>query len=91
MICKDGNISIMEEKYNLTVSNLGDLSFSEFNSFYENLTSSPSIREFNLDSREDDLTDSAFKNSYWRIYVPSQVGGNCSGNILFSAVKGVAS
>jgi len=90
MNCSEGdirNISIENEKYNLTQSNVGDISLTEFESKYKNLTSYPVVNEFNLDYRNDDLTNNAINSTYWRIYVPSGISGNCQGNIVFGAVQ----
>lgn len=85
MVCETGNISIENKKYNLTGSNPGEMSLSEFNNFYENLTSIQTIREFGLNPRTDDFENNAIKPSYWRIYVPESVGGDCRGNIVLGA------
>ena len=82
-----GNISINYEKYNLTDSNPGSLSLSQFEASYVNLTSSPKVREFNLNYRQDDTQNEAINSTYWRIYVPVGVGGTCQGNIVFGAVQ----
>jgi hypothetical protein len=81
------NISLEYERYNLTTSNPGELGYSEFVSLYTNLTATtaPKIREFNLDYRQNDILNDAMKESYWRIYVPTGVAGNCTGNIVFGA------
>jgi len=81
------NISITHEKYNLTTSHLGDLTLSEFQANYTNLTSAPRVREFNLDYRHNDSFNEAWNQTYWRIYVPIGVGGTCQGNIIFGAVQ----
>jgi hypothetical protein len=86
-----GNISIEYEKYNVTVSNPGTLDLSGFEEAYVNLTSSPIVSEFNLDSRQNDVSNEAFNETYWRIYVPTGVGGTCQGNIVFGAVQAVES
>jgi len=82
-----GNILIDYEKYNLTESNPGALDLSNFESLYVNLTSSPVVREFNLDYRQNDSINDAINETYWRIYVPIGVGGTCQGNIVFGAVQ----
>jgi hypothetical protein len=90
MNCSEGeirNISIDYEKFNLTAANMGSITLSEFEARYTNLTSSPDIKEFNLDYRKNDVTNDAVKNTYWRIYVPSEITGNCQGNIVFGAVQ----
>ncbi|MFH1290892.1 MAG: hypothetical protein ABIH92_05830 [Nanoarchaeota archaeon] len=83
------NISIEYEQYNLTSSNNSVLDFAQFDSLYINLTSSPVINLFDLYPRTNDtapyLGDT--NASYWRVYVPVGVAGNCSGNIVFGAVQ----
>ncbi len=81
------NISIYYEKYNLTSSTAGPLSLSEFEAAYTNLTSSPTLEEFNLNYRQNDTVNDATNSTYWRIYVPVGVAGSCEGNIVFGAVK----
>jgi hypothetical protein len=81
------NISINYEKFNLTAPNSGSLNLTEFEKKYTNLTSSPSTRKFDLNYRENDLVNNATKSTYWRIYVPSGISGNCQGNIIFGAVQ----
>jgi hypothetical protein len=83
------NISVMHEKYNLTVSNTDDLSLDSFIGNYTNLTTSVSVKNFELDYRTND-TDPFIEevnSTYWRIYVPLGVAGNCSGHIIFGAVQ----
>jgi hypothetical protein len=87
MNCSNENISVSHMKYNLTNSNPGTLNFAEFSENYLNLTSSPETRLFNLDFRKNDTADYAFNSTYWRIYAPSGIVGNCSGNIIFGAVQ----
>ena len=81
------NISIEHEKYNLTISHPGDLTFSEFIANYTNLTSAPVTRKYDLDFRHDDAVNEAWNYTYWRIYVPLGVAGTCQGNIIFGAVQ----
>ncbi len=81
------NISIAYEKYNITETNPGSLSFSSFEQFYANLTSQPVVKKLDLKQREDDNVDDAINATYWRIYVPIGVAGSCSGNIVFGATK----
>lgn len=84
----DEDVFLIEyEKYNLTTSTAGDLSLSEFESTYINLTSSPVVNEFDLEQRQDDLVNDAINETYWRIYVPRGIAGTCSGNIIFGATK----
>lgn len=83
----DGNISIEHEKFNLTASNSGAISLGELESEYTNLTSSPVTRQFNLNYRGDDLTNDAIGPTYWRMYIPDGISGNCQGNIVFGAVQ----
>jgi hypothetical protein len=90
MNCSGGeirNISIDHEKFNLTLSNSGSINLSEFEAKYTNLTSYPDVKRFNLDYRRDDSVNEAINATYWRIYVPNEVTGNCQGNIIFGAVQ----
>jgi len=81
------NISIENQKYNLTHSNEDALSLSQFIGNYTNLTSSPKIKKFNLNYRQEEITNEAINSTYWRIYVPTGVAGTCQGNIIFGAVE----
>ena len=90
MNCSEGeirNIPVENEKYNLTNSNSGDITFEEFMISYKNLTSYPAVNKFNLEYRKDDLLNEATKSTYWRIHVPDGITGNCQGNIVFGAVR----
>ena len=42
-------------------------------------------KTYNLYKNEDERN-----NTYWRIYVPAGVAGDCSGNIVFGAVSAPA-
>ncbi len=81
------NISIFHEKYNLTQSTPGELSLTQFQTNYINLTSNPIVKKYNLDFRHDDLINEAWNYTYWRVYVPIGVAGTCQGNIIFGAVQ----
>jgi len=87
------NISVSNMKYNLTDSNPGGLSLSQFEQLYQNLTSNVFVREFNLPYRTNDSQANVdeWNATYWRVYVPSTVSGDCSGNIVFGAVQAQAS
>lgn len=85
MDCKTGDIPVDYAKYNLTSPNPGNMNFPEMSGLYENLTSSPETKEFNLSQRTDNLISPAIKPTYWRIYAPESVGGDCSGNIVLGA------
>ena len=90
MNCSEGgsrNISIEYEKFNLTASNTGDINITEFEAKYTNLTSSPDVKKFNLDYRKNDQINEAINTTYWRVYVPNDVTGNCQGNIVFGAAQ----
>jgi len=84
--CGGQGINISNKRYSFS-SSLGDLNFTEFESLYFPLTSSPIIRDFDLNFRNDDLIDEAYNSTYWRVYVPSGINGECQGNIVFGAVK----
>lgn len=94
MNCSLGNIGVIDasyQRYNLTASNPGQLSLSEFEGNYTNLTSSVMIKQFELDYRANDTANEAIKESYWRIYVPVGVAGTCNGTIIFGATSAEAS
>jgi hypothetical protein len=82
------NISVGYEKYNLTVSNPGDMAtLAQFQSLYANLTSNITIKRFNLNYRMNETAHEAFNSTYWRIYVPKGVAGSCSGKVVIGATK----
>ncbi len=81
------NISIENEKFNLTKSTPGNLNIGQFVGNYTNLTSSPVIKKFNLEYRRNDTETKAINSTYWRIYLPTGVSGTCQGNIIFGAVQ----
>ena len=85
------NISINYEKYNLNASIPGVLSLAQFEDNYTNLTSSPVVKRFDLNYRQNDTDNDAFNSTYWRIYVPVGVAGSCQGNIVFGATQAVGS
>lgn len=91
MNCTKGNlknISVMYEKYNLTMSNPIITGLTDFENHYINLTNVSVTRRFSLPQRTDDTIDDSINATYWRIYVPRGVAGTCSGNILFGATTG---
>ena len=73
------------EKYNLTASNPDPSGLAEFEDYYENLTSNPKVKRFELDYNRDEEENTAYNNTYWRIYVPVGAGGTCSGNLIVEA------
>jgi len=88
MNCSLGSIGYIDvgyEKYNLTASTPGDLTLSQFEGNYTNLTSSAVTKRFELNYRQNDITNEAINSTYWRIYVPKGVAGTCTGNIIFGA------
>lgn len=93
--CTQGNvqnISIEYEKYNLTNSNPGVITHTQAVANYTNLTSGNApIRAYNLSYRLNDADPlDGTKQSYWRVYVPIGVAGNCTGNIIFGATTAAA-
>ncbi len=80
MICEYGNISIDYERFNTTPNTPW--------SNMRNLTDSdqllPGLR---VNSRND--TDLKINKTYWKLKVPSGVGGLCNGTILFIASNAV--
>jgi hypothetical protein len=87
MECGAEDIIIGYMKFNLTASNSSNLTLAESEIIYENLTSSPTTKEFNLNFRQDDITNDASAATYWRVYVPQGVSQSCSGNIVFGATQ----
>lgn len=88
MECGETDISINYTKFNLTSSNPGPLTPSQFEALYENLTSTPTTKTFNLNSRQNDLAnDDAMNQTFWRVYLPMGVSGPCTGNIVFGATQ----
>ena len=88
------NISIYYEKYNLTASNTSSLNLTQFNLQYVNLTSDVGgiIRKFDLPSKvQDNNPNDAINSTYWRMYVPTGVAGNCSGNLIIGARRAAGS
>jgi hypothetical protein len=83
----NGTIPIGFEKYNLTNSMSGELSLIQFNNNYTNLTTNPVVKRYELNFRQNDTYNEAINSTYWRIYVPIGVAGNCTGNILFGATQ----
>src|SRR3989339_554911 len=81
------NISIGYEKFRLNTSITGPLTFSDFEANYTNLSAGATVKRFNLNYRQNDSNDDAINGTYWRVYVPRGVAGNCTGNILFGAVQ----
>ena len=72
----------------MTASTFGELTFGEFNNYYLNLTGSSVIKNTGLNFRQNDLLNEAVNSTYWRIYVPEGVAGDCQGNIVISATLG---
>jgi len=94
MNCTGGltkNISIDYEKFNLNMSSFGAINLSEFEANYSNLTSTMAVKKFDLNYRQNDTENKAINATYWRMYVPLGVAGNCSGNIVFGAVQSAES
>lgn len=83
-----GGIPVYYQKYNLVDSTPGTLSLSEFEISYNNLTKNSIVKNYGLDQRKNDDFNEAVDSTYWRIYVPRDVAGTCSGNIMIGAVKG---
>lgn len=93
MKCSTGNISLENEKYNLTNTNLGSMNLGQADLVYSNMSGQTVIKEFNLDYRTKEDENDAFNSTYWRIYTPSlaKARGTCNGNIIFGAFQGAGS
>ena len=89
MVCSGGDdLDIGNKKYSFS-SVPGNLNLSEFESNYINLTSGGYTNDFNLGFRQDDSLEDSYNSTFWRVYVPSGVGGSCQGNIVFGAVASI--
>ncbi len=88
-----GTIDLDYEKYNLTSSTPGVLSLTHFEGNYTNLTDTPTVKEFDLNYRQNDTDQGVddYNTTYWRIYVPLGVAGTCNGTILFGATTAAGS
>lgn len=77
------NISISNERYNITAAN------TSFYTEKKNLTNA-AVNEssFNLGQRTDDAVNTANLSTYWQVFIPDGVEGNCTGTIVFTAVIG---
>ncbi|MGV8151940.1 MAG: hypothetical protein ACP5OG_02575 [Candidatus Nanoarchaeia archaeon] len=88
MNCTTGstkNISIEYEMYNLSYFNISSMNLVQATTNYLNLSGTRTVRQFNLGPRNNDTLNEAWNNTYWRIYVPRGVAGNCTGRIVFGA------
>ena len=83
MNCTIGNISIGDERYNLTSPNPGQITISQFDSNYQNLTSVYTVRNFGLNKKNNSFN--ATKPTYWRMRLHPGITGNCSGSVVFGA------
>lgn len=74
--CDIGNITIDNERHSLVVQAW---------SLMTNLTSAANnINNLTLAQRTDDTTP-VINTTYWRLYIPPNPFGNCTGNIVFQA------
>jgi len=83
MNCTTGNVTIGDERYNLTSSNPGLITGPQFDSNYQNLTGLYTVRKFDLNKKNNSFN--ATKPTYWRIKLHPVVTGNCSGSVVFGA------
>jgi len=92
MNCSGGsitNISVGNQKYNLTFSNESVMNSSQLDETYRNLTWNATVNRFDLNFRQNDTdaTVDAINSTFWRIFVPVGTSGTCWGNIVFGAVQ----
>ena len=85
------NITVQQEKFNVTGTNPAANTLALASIVYTNLTTVASIKKFNLDYRRQDSYNDASNATYWRIYVPLGVAGSCQGNIIMGATKATGS
>ena len=90
MTCNNSNIPIEHQKFNLTTSSAGPLDLNEILNNYTNLSTNIIIGHLNLSQRTNDLVNDANKSTYWRVYAPYDVGGNCTGFTILGATTGEA-
>jgi hypothetical protein len=83
MDCTISDISFEHQKYNLTDSNPGNLDLGQAEQVYVNMSDKTIIKEFNLDYRTGN--EDSLNSTYWRIYVPLAINGDCNGYIIFGA------
>jgi hypothetical protein len=76
MICELGNISIDDERYNIT-------SGQNWNNMVNLTNSNKLISGLIVYSRND--TDLKINKTYWKIRIPTGVSGLCNGTLLFTA------
>ena len=85
MNCSGGNpstVPIYYQKYNITSSNPGSLTLTQFEDLYKNLSSANVNESFNLGSGFNSVN-----STYWRIYANPGITGSCKGNIFVGAVR----
>lgn len=85
MVCTRQNLTIGDTKYNLSQSNSGPISLNQADSLYTNLSSFATTEPYGLNFRQNDISNEAFNNTYWRVYVEKQSLDNCQGNIIIGA------
>jgi len=85
-----GNVSIENQKYNLTSPNPGTLDLGEADLVYVNMSGQTATKQFDLDYQTEDGAE-AINSTYWRVYVPLGVSGDCEGKIIFGAFQGAGS
>ncbi len=81
MICDWGNISIYNERYSQNTS----LVFGDMTNITNTSTGLPN---YNLPVRTNDINYGNDTNiTYWKLYIPPNVGGFCNGTIEFLAIE----
>jgi hypothetical protein len=79
MNCSRGNITVNWERFDLAYG-------TNFASMITlGIISAPNSVNFNLPPSTESAT--SYKGIYWKIRVPEQTGGRCSGKVVFTAVQ----
>ncbi len=83
MVCDVGNISIGNEKYNITTPGLNHASMTALTGTIAGFTET----SFNLNTANTSAALSSIK-TYWKVAVPIGTRGMCNGTIVFNAMIG---
>jgi hypothetical protein len=87
MVCDTGNITLEHMKFNLSQSHGGFMNITTANLLYKNLSNTTLIEPFRLTQRQNDASNDAWNNTFWRIFVPGGVGTDCQGHIIIGATQ----
>jgi hypothetical protein len=77
MVCSSGSIPVAYERYDIVQG-------SPFAFMVQLTGSSIMLNPYYVPQRTSETADS-YNRTYWRIEIPTGVGGVCNGKLLFSA------